>query len=163
MGPQELINQPSQHGPEMPSASVQVHAARLLAREWLDRYRLSHPARPSVQRRQDTRLDHDISGRVPRGRDMRDMTGPGGCLHGHSGWGFAKAWARPSTECQWFTSETIPDAQGAPATAVLNARLAYSADGCSRAFSMDQTIAPASSVTVTPSARVSTFASPPLS
>src|SRR5215203_2148148 len=30
MGPQELINQPSQHGPEMPSASVQVHAARSL-------------------------------------------------------------------------------------------------------------------------------------
>ena len=39
-------------------------------------------------------------------------------------------------------------------------RLVYSAEEGSRAFSMDQTIAPASSVTVTPSARVSTFASP---
>jgi hypothetical protein len=50
----------------------------------------------------------------------------------------------------------IPDAKPQKAQ---SPRLVYSADG-SRAFSMDQTIAPASSVTVTPSAKVSTFASP---
>ena len=50
----------------------------------------------------------------------------------------------------------IPDAKPQKAEPP---RLIYSADG-SRAFSMDQTIAPASSVTVSPSAKVSTFASP---